>query len=158
MKHIKISLVLFSVLLILIACTSDDIEKDLEKPTITVNYADGFPTGCTQLQKGQTYTFKARATDNVELAAYSLNLHHNFDHHTHDDQDGDCDLDETKVAVNPLIYMENFNITESFKEYEILINVHIPDDIDAGDYHCTFSVTDTTGWQSTTSVDIKIIE
>ena len=32
------------------------------------------------------------------------------------------------------------------------------DDIDAGDYHCAYSVTDATGWQSRTSIDIKIVE
>ena len=36
--------------------------------------------------------------------------------------------------------------------------VSVPNDVDPGDYHCGFSVTDVTGWQSRTSVDIKIAE
>ncbi|MEE3225919.1 MAG: DUF4625 domain-containing protein [Bacteroidota bacterium] len=30
--------------------------------------------------------------------------------------------------------------------------------MDTGDYHCAYSVTDETGWQSRTSIDIKIVE
>ena len=44
------------------------------------------------------------------------------------------------------------------KEYEIKHEITIPKDIDTGDYHCQISVTDITGWQSRTSVDIKITE
>ncbi|MGA0403355.1 MAG: DUF4625 domain-containing protein, partial [Flavobacteriaceae bacterium] len=30
--------------------------------------------------------------------------------------------------------------------------------VDTGDYHLALSVTDVTGWQARTSVDVKIIE
>jgi hypothetical protein len=54
--------------------------------------------------------------------------------------------------------MENFEIEGGLSTYEINISITIPDDIDTGDYHCSYSVTDETGWQSRTSVDIKIID
>ncbi|EAQ51286.1 hypothetical protein MED217_17125 [Leeuwenhoekiella blandensis MED217] len=54
--------------------------------------------------------------------------------------------------------MENFSLADRPTEYEIQIEVSIPEDIDTGDYHCSYSVTDETGWQSRTSVDIKIVE
>lgn len=159
MTSIKTLLRLLIILLMLGACTNDDdIKKDLEKPTITVNYTDGFPQGCAQLKRGETYTFRAKVTDNMALAAYSLDMHHNFDHHTHDDQITTCDLEEIKSAVNPFIYLENFQIEGSLTTYEIKIEIKIPEDIDTGDYHCAYSVADTTGWQSRTSIDIKIIE
>ncbi|SHI94598.1 protein of unknown function [Mesonia phycicola] len=143
----------------ILSCSSDDgIEKDEEKPTITINYEDGFPQACTELVKGETYTFKALVTDNQALASYSLDVHHNFDHHTHDDQGEECELEEKKEAVNPLIYMENVSLEEAYTTYEITFTVEIPTDIDAGDYHCSYSVTDETGWQARTSIDIKIIE
>ena len=146
-------------LLFVVSCSSsDDTEIDEEKPTITINYTDGFPQACEILERGQTYIFKALATDNVALAAYSLDLHHNFDHHTHDDQDAECELDDIKSAVNPLIYMENFSIENGGQSYELSITIDIPNDIDTGDYHCSYSVTDETGWQSRTSIDIKIVE
>ena len=146
-------------ILVLTSCSSDDnIDIDKQKPTITINYTDGFPQACEELIKGETYTFKAQISDNKALASYSLDIHHNFDHHTHDDQDEQCDLSPVKNSVNPLIYMENFTIEEGLTSYEINITITIPDDIDTGDYHCAYSVTDETGWQSRTSIDIKIID
>lgn len=150
---------ILSIILLTAACTSDDsVEIDEEKPTITVNYTAGFPQGCALLTRGETYNFRAMVTDNNELAAYSIDIHHNFDHHTHDDQVTECDLGEIKSAVNPLIYVENFTIEGALTSYEINIPVTIPNDIDTGDYHCAYSVTDATGWQSRTSIDIKIVE
>ncbi|WP_435132991.1 DUF4625 domain-containing protein [Formosa sp. A9] len=159
MKLIKNTLYFLCIALSIISCSTDDeTEKDLEKPTITINYDGGFPQACEQLKKGQTYVFKARVTDNLALASYSLDLHHNFDHHTHDDQNVPCELGPKKEAVNQFIYMENFSIDGDLQTYEIAVQVTIPNDVDTGDYHCAYSVTDVTGWQSRTSIDIKIIE
>ena len=159
MKFItKYTLLIFSSLLIA-SCSSDDsIDKDEEKPTISINYAGGFPQSCTELQKGQTYNFRAKVADNQALASYSLDIHHNFDHHTHDDQGEPCELAPIKQAINPMIFMQNYTIQGGQTSYEINVSITIPNDIDTGDYHCSYSVTDETGWQSRTSVDIKIIE
>ncbi|AUC84277.1 hypothetical protein CW731_02720 [Polaribacter sp. ALD11] len=148
-----------SFILFIAACSGDNsIDKDLEKPTISIDYNEGFPLGCTQLLRGETYNFRAQVTDNRELASYSIDIHHNFDHHTHDDQITECDLGALKQAINPLIFIENYAITDEVIRYEINIAITIPKDIDTGDYHCAYSVTDATGWQSRTSVDIKIID
>ncbi|PKV50374.1 uncharacterized protein DUF4625 [Aquimarina sp. MAR_2010_214] len=145
--------------LFIVSCSSDDSTgKDEEKPTININYGEGFPKACTQLVKGQTYIFKAKVTDNIALASYSLDIHNNFDHHTHDDQKPQCDLNPIKQAINPLIFLENYPIEDGLTIHEINISLTIPNDIDTGDYHCQYSVTDKTGWQSRTSVDIKVIE
>ncbi len=153
----RVYLILFSVFFI--TCSSDDDnDKDEIKPEITVNYDGGFPQSCVQLKRGETYTFKAMVTDNVALAAYSLDIHNNFDHHTHDDQGVTCEQDPKKEAVNPMIFMENYSLEEELTSYEINIEITIPNDVDTGDYHCAYSVTDKTGWQSKTSIDIKIIE
>ncbi|WP_368736174.1 DUF4625 domain-containing protein [Algibacter sp. L4_22] len=69
-----------------------------------------------------------------------------------------CDLDPIKGPIDPLIFVENFTIEEGLTSYEFNVSITIPDDIDSGDYHCSYSVTDTTGWQSITSIDIKIVD
>lgn len=149
----------FLLLSLLASCSdSDSIDKDEEKPVITINYDGGFPQACEQLKRGETYIFKVLATDNQALASYSLNIHNNFDHHTHDDQDVNCALDDKKDAINPLLVNENYAIEGGPTSYEIEIEVIIPNDVDTGDYHCAYSVTDETGWQARTSVDIKIVE
>lgn len=145
------------VTLLWVSCSSDDsADKDLEKPTISVGYPGGFPASCSELVKGETYVFKAMVADNMALASFSLDIHHNFDHHTHDDQGVPCDLEPRKTAVRPFVLMENRSIENGPTSYEINFSLTIPSDIDPGDYHCSFSVTDQTGWQSRTSVDIKI--
>lgn len=159
MKIILKYVFFLSLFAIITSCSSDDSnDKDEEKPTININYTQGFPQPCVQLVKGETYNFRAQVTDNKALASYSLDLHHNFDHHTHDDQEGECNLYPVKQAVNPYIYMENFTVPEGSTSYEINVSLTIPDDIDTGDYHCAYSVTDQTGWQSRTSIDIKIVD
>ncbi|MGJ8733007.1 MAG: DUF4625 domain-containing protein [Cellulophaga sp.] len=157
---IKLKYFFFLPLLAIISsCSSDDSsDKDEEKPTISINYTQGFPQPCVQLVKGETYSFRAQVTDNKALASYSLDIHNNFDHHTHDDQEGECNLEPIKNPVNPFIYMENFTVPEGSTNYEINVSLTIPDDIDTGDYHCAYSVTDQTGWQSRTSIDIKIVD
>lgn len=146
-------------ILLIVSCSSDDnINKDEEKPTISINYSEGFPQGCTLLTRGETYNFRAKVTDNKSLASYSIDIHNNFDHHTHDDQITECDLEDVKQAINPLIFIENYPIENELTSYEINIPITIPNDIDAGDYHCAYSITDETGWQARTSIDIQIIK
>ncbi|MRH99506.1 DUF4625 domain-containing protein [Kriegella sp. EG-1] len=155
LKHIY----LFSLLLLIGSCSNDDgVKIDEEKPTISVNYTGGFPQGCALLTRGETYNFKAMVTDNSALASYSIDIHQNFDHHTHDDQVTDCTLDALKQATNPLIFIENYTIEGGLTSYEINIPVTISSDVEVGDYHCAYSVTDETGWQSRTSIDIKIVK
>ncbi|MFY0714081.1 DUF4625 domain-containing protein [Seonamhaeicola sp. NFXS20] len=159
MKNLKLRVIPSLIILLIMSCSSDDNNaKDLEKPTITVNYDGGFPQGCQELLKGETYNFKALVTDNLELASYSIDIHNNFDHHTHDDQVATCDLDPVKDPTNPFIYIESFSIESGQTSYEFNVSITIPTDIEAGDYHCSYSVTDVTGWQSITSIDIKIVE
>jgi hypothetical protein len=155
LKRIPLGFIFF----VFMACDSDDgSRKDEEKPKITVNYAQGFPQSCSELVRGQTYIFKAKVSDNEALAAYSLDKHHNFDHHTHDDQGPQCDLDAIKQPIDPMIFVQNYSIEPQVTSYEIAIELAVPEHIDPGDYHCSYSVTDITGWQSRTSIDIKIIE
>lgn len=159
MKKLKLGLLASLALFIIVSCSSDDDnEKDLEKPTISLNYDDGFPQACEVLTKGQTYNFRVLVTDNLELASYSIDIHNNFDHHTHDDQVAVCELGAIKDPVNPFIFIENYSIDKGLTSYKTDVSITIPNTIDTGDYHCSFSVTDVTGWQSITSIDIKIVE
>lgn len=158
MKKKIIPLLLF--ITCFLACSSEDTitenQPDKQKPTISINYENGFPKSCEVLNKDKTYIIKVMVSDNLGLASYAIDIHNNFDHHTHDDQGSKCDLDPIKKSENPWIYMENFAIESSPKTYEINQSITIPNDKDIGNYHCQISVIDVTGWQSRTSIDIKI--
>ncbi len=157
--HLKtLSFLTMGAILLFNSCSknNDDV-VDTEKPTVSVNYDNGFPQACSLLQRRHTYTIRARASDNVGLAAYSIDIHNNFDHHTHDNQEAECELAPIKDAVNPFLFMKNYSMENGLSQ-EIQQEITIPENIDTGDYHFHLSVTDVTGWQSSAYVDVKIIE
>ncbi|MGE8380915.1 MAG: DUF4625 domain-containing protein, partial [Sphingobacterium sp.] len=66
-----------------IACKKDKENIDTEKPTIDISAATAFPKQCSQIRRGSSFTFRAILSDNVALGSYSIDVHHNFDHHSH---------------------------------------------------------------------------
>ena len=141
------------------SCSNDDNnEKDTTKPEIDLTITDAFPTSCTSVSKGSTIPFKALFTDNQQLGAYSINIHNNFDHHSHDTEVDSCDLDPIKNAVNPWTVTLTFSIPENSQEFIAEQEILIPTDIDTGDYHFMIQLTDTEGWSTMKGISIKITE
>lgn len=143
---------------VLASCSSSEDTTDTEKPKITISFDAGFPKACAELQRGKTYTFIANASDNDALATYSIDVHNNFDHHTHGNQGSSCDFHADKQPVTPFLFMKNYSINEGGKQYQISQEIQIPANADVGDYHCQYTVTDKTGWSSNISIDFKIAE
>lgn len=148
---------LFILMMIFLASCGED-----EKPLIDKEYPeimiedDSFPLQCSVIERGTTLEFKAYFSDNVELGSFSLDIHHNFDHHTHSTEVNSCDEDPVKSPVNPLLLIQTFTIPEGLKEYEGTAEIEIPADIDPGDYHFLIRLTDQEGWQTLQGLSIKI--
>jgi hypothetical protein len=142
--------------LVLFSCGEDEKPIiDKEYPEILVE-GDSYPLQCSEIQRGTTMEFKAYFSDNVELGSYSLDIHHNFDHHTHSTEVNSCDEDPIKTPVNPLLLIQTFTIPEGLTEYEATAEIEIPSDIDPGDYHFLIRLTDQEGWQTLQGLSIKI--
>ena len=143
------------------SCASDDDDttkgNDQEKPKITEGELAN-PIDCQQYKRGETIAFRYTFTDNVELGSFNIEIHNNFDHHTHSTSAGDCPLDAKKPPVNPWVYNQDHAIPSGLKSYEAKVNIDIPKDIDLGDYHFMIRVTDRAGWQQLKAVSIKIKE
>ncbi|KQB42757.1 DUF4625 domain-containing protein [Flavobacterium aquidurense] len=157
MKKTKI---LFTVLIhvyILASCSSDHNEIDTEYPVIDISATNAFPIQCSEIIRGQKITFRAKFTDNVALGSYSLDIHHNFDHHTHSTEVNNCTADPVKKPVNPLLYINSVTIVNGEKNYEAVQEINIPADIDPGDYHFMIRLTDKEGWQTIKGLSIKIL-
>jgi hypothetical protein len=154
-KSCMYSIVLLAAFITL-SCSSDDI--DTQHPTIDTSYEYASPVNCQSIIRGQTFVFKARFTDNVQLGSFSINIHHNFNHHSHTTEITACDLDDKKEAVNPLLYIKEFEIEPNQKTYEANIPIAIPADIDTGDYHFTINLTDREGWSTMKGFSIKIVD
>lgn len=139
------------------ACSSDNESIDTEYPVIDIAGPNAFPVQCSQLNRGQKITFRAVFNDNVSLGSYSLDIHHNFDHHTHSTEVSDCATEPIKKPIKPLLYINSVTIPEGQKTYEAFQEITIPADVDPGDYHFLIRLTDKEGWQTIKGLSIKIL-
>ncbi len=155
MKKSITSIIFIMIALAIASCNKDD-ENDTQKPEIDMQFAGAFPTPCDTIYRGEIFTFKAVFTDNRALKAFNLELHHNFDRHTHGSHNETCPMDAVKSPVNPFYFNQNFEIPADSKTYDAVVAVEIPADVDTGDYHFMVKLTDAEGWQSWQSVSVKV--
>ena len=137
------------------ACGGDDNDNN-QKPVISTEGIVASPTDCQVYKRGEMIPVRYLFKDNMELGSFNIEIHNNFDHHTHSTSAGDCKLDEKKNAVKPWAYNESFDIPAGQKEYASTVNITIPDTIDVGDYHFMLRLTNKLGWQELKAVSIKI--
>ena len=156
------------------ACGSDD-DKDMTPPVISADGITANPINCQQYHPGDVIPFHYVMLDNQELGNFNIEIHNNFDHHTHsteaDDHDhdhemGECDDDEEHEHEhehehsegNAWVYNRDFTIPAGQRSYDARHDIQIPVDIDLGDYHFMIRLTDRAGWQQLHAVAIKITE
>ena len=144
-------------LLALSACSNtDDSEKDLDMPQIADAGAATAPLNCQTFHTGETISFRYLFTDNVELGNYNIEIHNNFDHHTHSTSAEECEAEPVKAPHNPWVFNQSYCIPPKSISYTAENEILIPDDIDTGDYHFMIRLTDQAGWQQIKSVAIRI--
>lgn len=142
-------------LFLLFSCSKDE-DRDMEKPVIEMSAGSAFPLTCDVVYRGESFTFEALFTDNKELGNYNIEIHNNFDHHSHSTDDVECALDEKKKPVKPFIYNKDFSIPSGSVSFQAENSIQVPTDIDTGDYHFMVRVTDKSGWQQLKAVGIKV--
>lgn len=157
----SILFILLTGLIFLYSC-KEKAEIDQEKPIITINPQNGFPQNCDTLYFGESFTLKVLFTDNLKLGAFSIDIHHNFDHHSHSTEVTECNLDPVKTPVNPFVFIQDYSIPEGLMEYETNLQIDIPAAngngvMDEGDYHFFISLTDKEGWSVNKGLSIKIL-
>lgn len=156
MKTLKILLVALAAIM-LNSCSSDNAETDTEYPVIDITGQNAFPVQCSTITRGQKIFFKAKFTDHTALGSYSLDIHHNFDHHTHSTEVNNCETDPVKKAINPMLFIKSVAIPGDVKAYDATTEIMIPADADPGDYHFMIRLTDKEGWQTIKGLSIKIL-
>ena len=144
-------------LLVIWACSKTEIDD--ERPVITMNEAHHFPHVCDTIYVGESFVFRATFADNQELGAYSIDIHHNFDHHSHSTETDDCEMDPKKAPTdNVWLYIQSYTIPDGLKTYEAEVTIEVPEGVDTGDYHFFLALTDKAGWQTIRGVGIKVME
>jgi hypothetical protein len=136
------------------SCKNED-EKDMQKPEIRMD----FPQNCKILQRGDSLIFHALFSDNAELGSYNIEIHHNFDHHSHSTDNAECEPEAKKQpSKDAWIFNRDYGIPAGRKEFEADIKIAVPAGIDTGDYHFMVRLTDRSGWQELKAASIKIKE
>ena len=156
MKILKLLAAAFTLMLV-ISCSSDNSDIDTEYPVIDLTGQDAFPVQCSTITRGQKIIFKAKFSDNAALGSFSLDIHHNFDHHSHSTEVSNCETDAVKKPVNPMLFIKSIDIPGGVKNYEASAEINIPADADPGDYHFMIRLTDKEGWQTLKGLSIKIL-
>ena len=158
MKFTRIGFALLAALIMFNSCSKDEKTAiDTEYPTIEVAAANSFPQQCSSLKRGEKFIFRANLADNVELGALSVDIHHNFDHHSHSTEVNDCVPDPVKTPVKPFLLIKSFTLPTGQRSHQIAEEITVPADIDPGDYHFLIRLTDKAGWQTIKGLSIKIL-
>jgi hypothetical protein len=160
MKSFKLLAGFIILSLFFVSCEKDE-EIDTEKPVIDLTIPDAFPVNCDTLYFGESMVLKVVFSDNVELGSYSIDIHNNFDHHSHSTEVIECNLDPIKTPVNPFLFIEDFDLPAGLQEYATNRSISIPSGngdglFDEGDYHFFISLTDKEGWSTQKGLSIKI--
>lgn len=142
------------------ACSREEV--DMVKPEIHFDFSGASPIACDTLFFGEVFHFRMNFSDDVELGAFNLDIHHNFDHHSHTTEGIPCPLDPKKPPVNPWVFIQDYPIPSGLKFYEADMEWVLPSGNDAGpydegDYHLVVRVTDRSGWSAYKSFGIKIL-
>ena len=154
----KIKTILFSALIMMFAGCGKNAGPPIDKeyPVIDVTDASAFPKQCSSIKRGEKFLFKARLSDNRELGSVSIDIHHNFDHHSHSTEVETCTMDPIKTPVKACLLLRNFPIPSGLTTYESQQEITVPTDVDAGDYHFLIRLTDKEGWQTIKGLSIRI--
>jgi hypothetical protein len=158
----KFTFLLLMLLFGVLSC-DDGNDIDTEKPSINNDFTGSFPVNCDTLYFGEEFTIKLLLKDNVELGSYSIEIHNNFDHHSHSTEVTVCELWPKKVPVNPFVFIDDYKIPAGSIEFKTSQVISIPTvngkgAFDEGDYHFFISLTDREGWSTQKGLSIKMLK
>jgi hypothetical protein len=129
------------------ACKEDnDTTSDTTKPVINlIEPEDG-----DILQIGSDVHFEAEFSDNEALASYKVEIHSNFDNHTHA---------QTREVVETVDFTLNRSWNDISGKKNASIHHHdiiIPEDATPGHYHLMVYCTDAAGNESHIARDVEL--
>lgn len=146
------------------ACDSEE-SVDLEKPVIDLTQPGAFPLNGDTLHFGDSLYIKLCLKDNIALGSkrsLNLDIHHNFDHHSHSTEVDESNLDPVITPINPLTFIQSYDLPAGLSTYDTNILLHLPSAndqgfFDEGDYHFFISLTDAQGWSTQKGLSIKLL-
>ncbi len=151
MKNIKFSIIVFMLAVAGIFSSCEKDEADTVQPVIEVSG----PEANEVLYVGSKIHFEVDFSDDVELKSYKVDIHDNFDGHTHK---------STKHEGTPWHFQQSWDFEAGKKSahvhhHEIVIPTEIAgEEVATGDYHFMVYCTDAAGNESWVAIDVEIQE
>ncbi len=142
----KISLIaVFAILFGLMSCKKEKKEEfDNQKPSINIIK----PSNNQVIKGNENLQIEVKFTDNMNLSQYKLEIHPNFDGHSHGKTD--------EEVATPWEWDTIVNI--SGKEHNAKFSIKVPSNVKAGNYHFMAMCTDAVGYEAQWRViNIKIL-
>ena len=163
--------------LIMSAITSsdndDDKDIDTEKPQINASIDGASPANAATFYFGEDIPVKLLLTDNAELGSFSVNIHNNFDHHSHSTEEEGEDHDHEEGEEHhhhegedgdAFQFTQDYTIPAGSTQFLIDTKISLPvksddgDEYEGGDYHFMITVTDKAGFSTFKAFEIKILQ
>ena len=171
--------------LIMSAITScdndDDNEIDTEKPQINASIDGASPSNAATFYFGDAIPVKLLLTDNAELGSFSVNIHNNFDHHSHsteeegeehhheegedhDHEEGEEHHHHDGEDGDAFQFTQDYTIPTGSTQFLVDTSITLPaksddgDEYEGGDYHFMITVTDKAGFSTFKAFEIKILQ
>ena len=175
-KYLFLSLITtLTFISVIITFNSCNNPKDLTPPVIEDS---GFlPADCDIYYLGDTIQVHFVCSDNSELGNFNIEIHNNFDHHSHGTSSVDCDDEdeehehghehgeedhdhdhEHEHVEGAWVYNQDYAIARGLQCDTVDLQIVVPDDVLEGDYHFMLRLTDRAGWQSIKTVPIHLHE
>lgn len=173
MKKYLLSCVFMAIMATIAICVSCNGQKDLTPPTIEEG---GFlPADCDIYYLGDTILVHFVCSDNVELGNFNIEIHNNFDHHSHGTSSIDCDEEghdheheyehgdddhdhEHEDVEGAWVYNQDYALARGLQQDTVECKIAVPTDVLEGDYHFMLRLTDRAGWQAIKTVPIHLHE
>jgi hypothetical protein len=146
MKKI-VSIFIIPAIALATVCTSCD-KADNQKPVINLIE----PEEGDALQIGADVHFEMEITDNEELRSYKVEIHHNFDNHTHAETKATAD-DSDPV---PFAFNKSWDVSGLKNKLEHHHEIVIPANAAEGAYHFMVYCTDAAGNESYVARNIQL--
>lgn len=151
-----------------IAC--ENKSKDTTPPVI--DEAAFLPADCDINYPGDTIQVHFVCTDDTELGNFNIEIHNNFDHHTHGTSAVECEEEgeehhheegeehehEHETVEGAWVFNQDYTIARGRTTDTINVQIPVPADVLDGDYHFMLRLTDRAGWQTIKAVAIHIHE
>lgn len=154
------------------SCDNDDDKTiDTEKPQINASIDGASPANAATFYFGEEIPVKLLLTDNAELGSFSVNIHNNFDHHSHStEEEGEehhheeGEEHEEGEDGDAFQFTQDYTIPAGSKQFLIDTKISLPaksddgDEYEGGDYHFMITVTDKAGFSTFKAFEIKILK